>query len=70
MATAPDVLGVSLYIWNRLCAAQLIRRVKALKPEITVIVGGPEATFSVEARLPFSCPPPLMRLGRTIPFLM
>ena len=30
MATEPDVLGVSLYIWNRLCAAQLIRRVKAL----------------------------------------
>ena len=48
MATAPDVLGVSLYIWNRLCAAQLIRRVKALRPEIIVIVGGPEATFSVE----------------------
>lgn len=47
MATAPDVLGVSLYIWNRACAAQLIRRVKALRPEITVIVGGPEATFSV-----------------------
>jgi len=46
--TAPDVLGVSLYIWNRLCAAQLIRRVKALKPEMIVIVGGPEATFSVE----------------------
>ncbi|MBQ3485671.1 MAG: B12-binding domain-containing radical SAM protein [Clostridia bacterium] len=47
MATAPDVLGVSLYIWNRDCAARLIRRVKALRPEITVIVGGPEATFSV-----------------------
>ena len=48
MATEPDVLGVSLYIWNRICAAQLIRRVKALRPEIIVIVGGPEATFSVE----------------------
>ena len=51
MATAPDVLGVSLYIWNRLCAMQLIRRVKALKPEILVIVGGPEATFSVDETL-------------------
>ena len=48
MATAPDVLGLSLYIWNRECAARLIRRIKALKPEIIVIVGGPEATFSVE----------------------
>ncbi len=48
MATSPDVLGISLYIWNRECAARLIRRVKALKPEIIVLVGGPEATFSVE----------------------
>ena len=48
MATVPDVLGVSLYIWNRECAARLIRRVKALRPETIVIVGGPEATFSVE----------------------
>lgn len=48
MATEPDVLGISLYIWNRECAARLIRRIKALKPEIIVIVGGPEATFSVD----------------------
>ena len=48
MATEPDVLSVSIYIWNRECAARLIRRVKALHPEIIVIVGGPEATFSVE----------------------
>ena len=48
MATEPDVLGISVYIWNRLCATQLIRRVKALKPELIVIVGGPEVTFSVE----------------------
>ncbi len=48
MATAPDVLGLSLYIWNRECAARLIRRVKALNPDVVVIVGGPEATFSVD----------------------
>ncbi len=48
MATDPDVLGLSLYIWNRSCAARLLRRVKALNPEIIIIVGGPEATFSVE----------------------
>ena len=51
MATEPDVVGVCLYIWNRACAASLIRRVKALRPEVTVIVGGPEATFSVQETL-------------------
>ena len=48
MATEPDMLGISLYIWNRDCAGKLIRRVKALRPEMIVIVGGPEATFSVD----------------------
>ena len=47
MATEPDLLGISLYIWNRDCAGKLIRRVKALRPDLIVIVGGPEATFSV-----------------------
>ncbi len=48
LQTEPDVVGISLYIWNRLCAAQLIRRLKALRPELPVLVGGPEATFAVE----------------------
>lgn len=51
MATRPDVLGVSVYIWNRQCAASLIRRVKALCPEMTVLIGGPEVTFSAEESL-------------------
>ena len=51
MATKPDVLGISLYIWNREAARRLIRRVKALRPDVTVVVGGPEATHSAEATL-------------------
>lgn len=48
MATAPDVLGFSLYIWNRAMTARLIRMVKALRPDIIVAVGGPEATWDVD----------------------
>jgi len=51
MDTRPDVLAVCLYIWNREAAGRLIRRVKALHPAITVIVGGPEATWSAEKTL-------------------
>lgn len=51
MALRPDVVGVSLYIWNREAAGKLIRRVKALDPGILVLVGGPEATFSPEETL-------------------
>ena len=55
MDTKPQVLAVCLYIWNREAAARLIRRVKALDPAITVIVGGPEATFSAEKTLSWRC---------------
>lgn len=48
MATKPDMLGFSMYIWNRDMTCRLIRMVKALDPSIIVVAGGPEATFSVE----------------------
>lgn len=51
MDTKPDILAICLYIWNREAAGRLIRRVKALNPAITVIVGGPEATWSAEKTL-------------------
>ena len=46
LSTNPDVFALCLYIWNRDASARLIRRIKAAKPEITVIIGGPEATHS------------------------
>ncbi len=48
LSTEPDAVAICLYIWNRVCAASLIRRIKALRPELPILVGGPEATFSVE----------------------
>lgn len=48
METEPDVLGLCLYIWNRDMTCRVIRMLKALRPDIIVIVGGPEASFSVE----------------------
>ena len=47
MQPRPDVLGFSMYIWNRDMTCRLIRMVKALDPAVTVVVGGPEATHSV-----------------------
>ncbi len=47
VATEPDAVAFCLYIWNRTCAASLIRRLKALLPDLPILVGGPEATFSV-----------------------
>ncbi len=48
MATEPEVIGFSLYIWNRAMTVRLARMVKALRPDILIAVGGPEATWDVD----------------------
>ena len=47
MADEPDVIALSMYIWNREMTRLMVRRIKALRPETVVIVGGPEATWDV-----------------------
>ncbi len=41
----PDVIGVSVYIWNRIQSFQLIEILKKQNPNLTVVVGGPEVSF-------------------------
>ena len=40
----PDILGLSVYIWNISIARSLTRRIKELFPNIIIIWGGPETT--------------------------
>jgi len=44
----PDVLGVSVYIWNRQESFDLIDRLKKQLPDLAVVVGGPEVSFEPE----------------------
>lgn len=48
METAPEVVAVCVYIWNRPVAARLLRMLRALDERIVLVVGGPEVTWSVE----------------------
>ena len=48
METRPDLLGFSVYIWNRSLTGALIRRIKAAFPALPILVGGPEVTWSPE----------------------
>ena len=43
-ARKPDVLGLSLFLWNSARSVALARAVKELVPEVAVVVGGPEVT--------------------------
>lgn len=41
----PDILGISVYIWNRKESFELIERLKKQTPSLTVVIGGPEVSF-------------------------
>lgn len=45
----PAIIGFGLYIWNVEQSSQVISIVRTLRPGITIIVGGPEASYETEA---------------------
>lgn len=46
-----DVYGFSCYIWNIGRVLELCQNLKQLKPECTIILGGPEVSFDAEKML-------------------
>lgn len=42
LASEPDVLGLSVYVWNVTALMAVARRVKELRPQTTIVIGGPE----------------------------
>jgi radical SAM superfamily enzyme YgiQ (UPF0313 family) len=44
----PDILGISIYIWNRHQSFELIERLKKQNPKLEIVIGGPEVSFEQE----------------------
>ena len=44
----PKIVGLGIYIWNIDQATRLVAALKRLRPDIVVILGGPEVSFEVE----------------------
>lgn len=42
----PDVLAISVYIWNRDIVQFIVSSIKRLYPEIKIVLGGPEAGYN------------------------
>ena len=51
LAVNPDVIGISISIWNVSKSEALIRTLKRLKPDIILIIGGPEVSYEPETFL-------------------
>ncbi|HMB95866.1 MAG TPA: DUF4080 domain-containing protein [Tepidisphaeraceae bacterium] len=48
LAEEPKIVGVGVYIWNAQPAEQLVMLIKRVRPEITVIIGGPEVSYETD----------------------
>ena len=48
LAAAPEILGVGAYIWNVDRVTQVVQAIKGVRPEIVVVIGGPEASHEYE----------------------
>src|ERR1043165_6771880 len=48
LAQEPRILGFGVYIWNVAETTEVIAALKRVRPDITIIVGGPEVSYEVE----------------------
>ena len=50
LALNPKVIGFGVYIWNVVETTQVVQLLKALRPDIKVILGGPEVSFETDSQ--------------------
>jgi radical SAM superfamily enzyme YgiQ (UPF0313 family) len=47
-ARNPKIVGIGVYIWNVAAATRLVADLKRARPDITVVIGGPEVSYEVD----------------------
>jgi radical SAM superfamily enzyme YgiQ (UPF0313 family) len=50
LALTPKVIGFGVYIWNVVETTQVVQLLKALRPDIKIVLGGPEVSFETDAQ--------------------
>ncbi len=50
LALEPKVIGLGVYIWNVLETTQVVRLLKTIRPDIKIILGGPEVSFETDSQ--------------------
>lgn len=50
LAHNPRIIGLGVYIWNVRAATELVDLLKRVRPDITVILGGPEVSYDSETQ--------------------
>jgi len=50
LAQNPKIIGLGVYIWNASQTTELVATLKHLRPDITIILGGPEVSYETETQ--------------------
>src|ERR1035437_6545455 len=50
LAQNPKIIGLGIYIWNVAPVTEVVATIKRVRPDITVILGGPEVSYEVEGQ--------------------
>jgi radical SAM superfamily enzyme YgiQ (UPF0313 family) len=48
LAQNPKIVGIGIYIWNATPATELAGALKRIRPDLCIIVGGPEVSFETD----------------------
>jgi len=46
----PKIVGMGIYIWNAEQSRQVVSQLKRLRPEIAIVLGGPEVSYETEVQ--------------------
>src|ERR1051326_9588338 len=44
----PKIVGLGVYIWNATQTTQLVADLKRIRPDLIIVLGGPEVSFETE----------------------
>ena len=50
LARDPKILGLGVYIWNVTETTEVVATIKRVRPEIKIILGGPEVSYETESQ--------------------
>src|SRR5437588_9979338 len=48
LARNPKIIGLGVYIWNVAPTTEVVAAIKRVRPDITIILGGPEVSYELE----------------------
>src|SRR6187549_27416 len=48
LAQSPKILGLGVYIWNVVETTEVLAAIKRIRPDVTVILGGPEVSHETD----------------------